>query len=714
VLRVRALQDVAIVELAIGLGVEGLGMLALGRLSVLEWWSAGLLMIALGCVGGWTAACAGWSRRDGVARAVLDSRVGAACAGLLLLQMAWATVWLSAPEIMYDAVYAKAYLPQMWAHTHSIGPLLDHPVLNVTGLAQFVAVAGHTLGSQDVGRELQMLMWVVLAATVWWWGRRSVVGPLAALAVGVVPQIVWQSATAFDDLMLTAGVVALAIAVLRTADGGDEERPLALAFAIGLLGGACIWLKLNQLAVAIVLVAGWVVLSRPLRELPRRAGGVTLGGLVIAGPAFIVRWIDTGNPVFPSYNTIFKSPYYPLVDEQYNFPYWQGTGIWDALKAPYETVVHPYLMNDSMPGGAMGLLAAAVAIAVLVGWRHRGRRSVAIAWLALVVGLLAWWVQFRYLRYALPTAMVGVLLVVTLMRGWRPGRIATLALLAGAGLASAAYLPSTVASFWNVPYRNLPFAAAFGRWDKNDYLRTVFPEKDVLAAYQQLARPGSIAFSEAHERTFLEDRDLSPIWEVGRLLQAPGPLPTTGDAGLRALRRLGIGWAIVSDADPSHQVGWAAAVLAEHGQLMFADRGWGLYQLVDRPDRPRRLAASCDALLRGIPDCWTGTFDDNPGLADGESPGGASRKIPVCPGETIAVEARTAAGGQPSHVYIDSDSGSAMSGHQLVAIGPGATGTAYGTAPPGTRTMTVTLGPGIEGGKIASARIGTLGRCLGR
>jgi hypothetical protein len=712
ILHVPRLRGVMIVELVIGLGVEGLVVLVLGRLSILEWWTIGALTIAAGLIGSWAAASAGWARRDSLARALLDSRVAAACAGLLLLQVAWATVWLSAPEIMYDALYAKAYLPQLWAHTHTIGPLLTHPVLNVTGLTQYVAVAGHALGAPDVGRELQMLMWGILVATVWWWGRRSVVGPLAALAVGIVPQVVWQSTTAFDDLMLTAGAVALTIAVLRTADGhetGEGGSTFALALAIGALGGACIWLKLNQLAVAVVLVAGWVVLSRPRRALLARAAGVGLGGLVIAGPEFIVRWIDTGNPVFPSYNTIFKSPHYPLVNEQYNFPYWQHTTILDALKAPYEVVVHPWLMNDSTPAGAFGLLVAAVAIAALVGWRHRGRRDVAIAWLALVVGLLAWWIQFRYLRYALPAMMVGVLLTVTLLRGWRPGRATTAALLAAAGVASTVYLPSTVASFWNVPHRNLPFAAAFGRWDESDYLRTVFPEKDTLDVYQRVAPPGSLALSDAHERTFLVDRDLSPFWEVSRLLEAPGPLPTTGDAALRRMRAMGIGWAVVSDADQA-QIAWAAALLREHGEVVFSDRGWRLYRLVDRPTRPRPLA-SCDVRLRGTSGCWAGRFDRIAGLRDGESPAGASRRIRVCAGETLAVELRTAAGGDPSQVLIDSDSGSALSGHEATIVAPNARETAYATAPPGTRTMNVTLVPGAAGGAIESARTGVLGHC---
>jgi len=600
VLHTPRLSGIAIVELVTGLGMVGLLVLLLGRLHTLAWWSIGAATIALGAIGAATAARTAWARRDGLAGAVLTSPVSAACAGLLLLQLGWATVWLSAPEIMYDALYAKTYLSELWAHTGSIDPLLRHPVLNVTGLTQFVAVGGHALGAHDVGRELQMLMWATLVATIWWWGRDTVAGPLAALAVGIAPHVVWQSTTGYDDLMLSAGAVALAVAVLCTADVGEHSaagRPFTVALVIGMVGGAAIWLKLNQLALAVVLLAGWVALSRPVRELPRRVAGVALGVLAIAGPAFVLRWIDTGNPVFPSYNTIFKSPHYPLIDEQYNFPFWNHPGVWSTVKAPYEAVVHPWLMSDSIAQGGLGLLVAAVAAGAVLGWRHRGSRGIAILWLALVVGVLAWWVQFRYLRYALPAALVAVMLTVSLLRGWRPTRGATIGLLGAAALASAAYLPSTVASYWNVPHRNLPFAAAFGRWDESDYLRTVFPEKDVLDVYQRVAPTGSIALSEAHERVFLTDRDLSPIWEVSRLLEARGPLPRTGDAALRELHAIGIGWAIVNEADPSHQGGWVGTLLAEHGEIVFSDRGWRLYRLVERPSTPR--STSCDVHLHG-------------------------------------------------------------------------------------------------------------------
>lgn len=711
VLRVPRLHGVFVVELVVGLGWAGLVVLVLGRLDALAWWSVGALSIAVGAIGAWTAAREAWPRRSEACTAVTGTRIGTACAGLLMLQLAWAIVWLSAPEIMYDALYGKAYLPELWASTGSIGPLLVHPVLNVAGLASVVAVPGHAVGAPDVGRWLQLLAWVALVATTWWWaGRRSAAGPLAALIVGVVPQLVWQSATAFDDLVLTLGAVALTIAVLRTAGRSAGEPALGTAIAIGLLAGACVWLKLNLLSITAVLALGWVLLAGAPCGLLRRGGGVLLGALAIAGPSFALRWLDTGNPVFPSYNTLFKSSHYPLVDERYNFPFWPQAGFWDAVKAPYEAVVHPFLMNEAAPEGAFGLLVAAVVLGVLLGWRQRERRAGLIVWAAIVVSLLLWWSQFRYLRYMVPTAMACTMLVLAQLRGWRPGRAGAAAMLLAAGLASIFYLPSTVASFWNVPHRDLPFAAAFGRWDREDYLRTVFPEKDALQAYRRLAPVGADAISDAHERVFVVGWELSPSWEVARLMQLYGPDPTAPDDTFRRLRRLGIGWAIVSGINRTpNGVAWIHGLLAAHGTLMFGDRGWDVYRLDERPMRPRLLAA-CDERLAGSPRCWTGHFDKAPGLSDGESPGGASRSVPACPGQTVAVQLTTAPSGQDAQVALNSDSGDAKAGHSGGAVPPGTTAWIYGTAPARTRTTTVTIVPGV-GGAIERVRLGLLGPC---
>jgi hypothetical protein len=716
-LRAGAMRGVAAIEVTAGLGVIGLVVLLLGRLDAIAWWNAGVLVIIAGLAGSRTALTAGWARRRAVLGSVTSSRIGTACAGLLLLQTGWLVVWLSAPEIMYDPLFSKTYLPDLWARTGAIEPLLSHPQLNLMGLAQVVAVPGHALGSDDVGRELQLVTWATLAATVWWWGRRSVAGPLAALAVGIAPQVVWQATTAFDDLLLATGAVALALAVLRSV-GEDHAAAAAAgwkagmgpAIAFGLLAGTCVWLKLHLAVIAVVLTGGWVLASGPLRRLPGRLSGVVTGALVIAGPAFALRWIDTGNPVFPTYNSIFKSPHYPPIDEAYNFPFWPQAGFWDLVKLPYEATVHPFLMSEAAPAGSFGLLVAAAVLGVLLGWRGEDRRSTVIVWIALVSGLLVWWVQFRYLRYAMPAMAVAVVLVLPMLRWWRPGRVGTAAALTAAALASATYLPSTVATFWNVPGRDLPFAAAFGRWGELDYLRTVFPEKDALAAYARVAPPGAGAVSDAHQRLFVPGRGLSPKWEVDRLLLLSGPPPVESRETLRRLRGLGLRWALVTGANRTAEgATWLPRLLAAHGEPAFADRGWDLYRLVEHPQRPRMLP-DCDPRLRGRPGCWEGTLDTTPGLRDGESAGGMHRSVRVCAGQTVAVQVTTERAGAATQVSIDADSGDIKAGHNSATVPPGRIGWVYGTAPTGTGASRIAVMPGV-GGTVSWVRIGVLGRC---
>jgi hypothetical protein len=238
-------------------------------------------------------------------------------------------------------------------------------------------------------------------------------------------------------------------------------------------------------------------------------------------------------------------------------------------------------MVQATPAGAFGLLVPALVAGLLIGWRH-GRAAV-VLWAALAMSMVLWWINFRDLRYVVPTALVAIVLLLWNTRGWRPSRTVTGALLAAAALATVVYLPSTVASFWNVPRRTLPFAAAFGRWDKESYLREAFLEKAALDAYVRLAPPGADAISDPQERLFVRDRDLSPTWEVARLLDLSGPPPTAPDDTYRRLRRLGIGWAIIDPRQLFTNVAWLAPLLAEHGEEVFADRGWVLYRLVASP-----------------------------------------------------------------------------------------------------------------------------------
>jgi hypothetical protein len=697
------LQGIPVIDLVIGAGILGLLIELLGRLHVIEWWTAGLFVVVVGVIGLVAAGRAAVRNGTAIAQAVTASPLSAAAAGLIALQLGLAMVWLSAPDIMFDALYGKAYLPALWAHTGEIGPLVRNPALNLAGLAQVIATPGHSLGSEDVGRWLQDLSWVATVATLWWWGgKRSAVGPVAALALALTPHLMWQNSTAFDDNVLMLPAVAVTIAVIRTLQDDTRADDFRTALILGLVGGAAIWFKLHLAVLTLALLVGWILVAGDRRRLPLRASGIALAGVLVAAPALVLRWIDTGNPLFPSYNNIFKSQYAPPVNEKFNFPFWPDAGTWGPLKLPYEAIAHTSVLSEAAPNGTYGLMVPAIVVALLVGWRASDRRASLVAWGAIALALVFWWGQMRYLRYVVPIGVASSLLLVGQLRGWRPGRVATGIVVVCGAIGSIAFLPSTVATFWNVPGKQLPFAAAFGRWDKHDYLRTVFPESDALSRYQALAPKGADAVSDAHERLFLEDRTLSVMYEVATRVTLLPPAPTTGDEAYAKLRRLGITWAIVQTNGTSETYyPWLRLAVTDHGQAVFADRNWTLFHLVDRPRRPGR-SQSCDVGFRHRSACWSGPLDDKPGLTGPEV---GSRSVVGCPGGIVGVRVTAAPGGAPSLVSVDPDGTTGLLGYTTGLVQPGTTGWVYGTMPPGSSNASISITPG-QGGSVTRAVTG--------
>ena len=184
--------------------------------SRLRWWDVAVPILVVGALGAYSSGAAfARERRGRPGTTCVSSRLAVAVAALGLLTFGLACVWTAAPEVMFDALYAKAWLPLDWARAGDIGPLTLHPVLNGSGLHAAAGRARAQLNAGAVGRYLQLLALPAVVATVWWAGRRSGWAPLAAAVLIVTPHLFWQSTTADDDVLLMLGVAALALVALR-------------------------------------------------------------------------------------------------------------------------------------------------------------------------------------------------------------------------------------------------------------------------------------------------------------------------------------------------------------------------------------------------------------------------------------------------------------------------------------------------------------------
>ncbi len=699
-----------------GVAPVGLWELGIGRAGLLTWWLAGVPVLAVGAYG--TAQllqrCRGGRARAAIEH-VTGGRVPAACAAVVLLGLGLASVWTAAPEIMFDALYGKAWLPAEWSRLGEIAPLTIHPVLNTVGFAQLLAVPGHLLGADGVGRYLQWLAVGAVVASIWHAKWRSPWAPVAAAAIAVTPQLFWQATTAFDDGLIVLGALALALAVVSVIDG-EGPSPIWTAAAIGWLAGALVDLKLHATALAVGLVLGWWVFGR-IRSC-RAAAAAVAGGVASAAWPFALRWLDTGNPVLPAWNNVFRSSYWPAVNEKFNFPFLHDPGAFGPLSVIVRSVTDPVALNEAAPIGSFGLLMPALVLALVFGLvalvrdRKAARGSLAL-WLGVLLAFAAWYLQFRYLRYLLPAGVVSVLMLLGLSWDQVQSRTVQAAAILAVGVSAIALWPATVAQFWNVPGKDLPIEAALGLQNQQEYERASMPERDALEAFNRLAPPGARAVATAHERLFLRaGRDLSPDWEVAARARTKGGLPTDPDALLRRYRQLGITWVITTFGTPFASDRSVRALLARHGELMYRDGTASVYRLANRP-RALRPVGACNPQPTSDPGCWQGTLDRRPGYSYAESPAGISRQVPACPGQVVAARVSVPRNSPPVNASITFDGHAVLGRVGFAIVQPGTTGELAAPAPSDAKGATVAVA-GPPGSIVGRATVGVIGPCRGR
>jgi len=404
-----------------------------------------------------------------------------------------------------------------------------------------MAAWGNLLGAPATGRYMQLFALGASAAVVWSFGRRfGSLGPLAAVIVATTPALFWQATTAYDDLLLAIATFALTVAVFEALQPQFGMSDRATGLALGLMAGTGASLKTYLVPICGALVLGWILSARRPADIVRRLAYGLIGVFITAAPALALRWIDTGNPVFPAYNNIFKSPYWLPVNEHLNFPFWPHPGSWGPVKAVWDALFHPTVTVEATPPGAYGLLIGALVTALLIGWRLRRRASL-LLWGAIVLATGFWWVEFRYLRYLLPEGFAALVLLLVALP---PGRMALARprlLVSAVAVVAATSFAVTVAQLWNVPNRRLPISAAIGHWSASDYLLAALPERQALLAFNRLAPPGARVVTDAFERDWLtRGRDLFGTWELTDLMQLHGPLPTSGDGAYARARAMGV------------------------------------------------------------------------------------------------------------------------------------------------------------------------------
>ncbi len=353
------------------------------------------------------------------------------------------------PDIGYDALNYHVMHGErgLWGPLFPPGDFYPYffPYLNPAAdlvTALFRAVLGYRGGTLASALALVwtgQILWRLLASVVRDERARAVAVLLAVTTEGML----WEVSGYMVDLLslpVLLEATRLALAEVR------PSRPLHRRTAtLGLLLGVAVALKLTNLVFAVPI--GIVALVRWLGPRSARPGALAIVGAAVAGaaamalpvaPHALLLLARTGNPVFPYFNRLFASPFYPEADIKDGR--WGPVSRVQALAWPLLSALRPERFSEFLTTTgrlAAGWLAAFVALAVF--WKDACLR--AVSGIVLVGGLL-WSLGTGYQRYGLFLELLGGFLLVLLAArlfqgpcGDDPGRAVTpVSRVAAAGL----------------------------------------------------------------------------------------------------------------------------------------------------------------------------------------------------------------------------------------------------------------------------------------
>ena len=354
----------------------------------------------------------------------------------LLLLFAWTeqTAWRLPEDTCYDLLNYHLYGPFALLHGkwgRDLAPAQTQGFLPPTNDMPFYLLTRH-VGSVHVLHLLLALpavaaICLAFLVTSRLLRARDVAARLAALAAVVIgatgaaahPVLATSMSDMIPCALVLGAVLLLSPDAAARADAGGRARGLLRPMLPGLLVGIALGLKLTVSYVAVGLVVAMlggpeVPPVRRLRAAFLFCVAAALAAMAVGGGWWLFLWRSTGNPLFPLYNNVFRSPLaWPgdFVDRRF-FPrdalQWLFYPVFWALdRAPL--VTEPDLpMRDARI--ALALLGA---ILTLSSSRDRAARFASLFYL---VAFAVWEYQFSIFRYLSPLELLsGTMMVMPML-----------------------------------------------------------------------------------------------------------------------------------------------------------------------------------------------------------------------------------------------------------------------------------------------------------
>ncbi len=239
---------------------------------------------------------------------------------------------------------------------------------------------------------------------------------LGATGIGTMGTLASTDSEAFPGMFTLAGLLCV-VGAARECRGAWMHYT-----AGGALCGLAVGLKLTQMYCAVALVASVLLLSAATwrNRLPAAAAvalGCGAGAAITGGPWWLSLYLKFGNPIFPFFNNVFRSPFYPPV--QISTEYLKPNGALETLFYPFywafEVQRRVWEGPNREPRFAVAYVAVVLAVLVALAARRWARapgtedseRSGKLVLGFFAIAFVVWEAQFSIYRYLFPLEMIA-------------------------------------------------------------------------------------------------------------------------------------------------------------------------------------------------------------------------------------------------------------------------------------------------------------------
>ena len=420
-----------------------------------------------------------------------QTRAGYWAMALLLYVLGAQFLMSLKPEVSADGIAMHLVVPMhMAAHHgwHFDVSRITWAVMPMT--AEWCYSTLYLLGGEFAAKLLPFVFLGISCLLIVLLCRRLVSRPAALLIAAVyaaTPVVQLITGAMFPDMLWAAFLLGASVLIVHWTEWRDAATlPLA-----GILLGAAMATKLIALSFVAPCLA-WVFFNcfGWKRGIDRKSLAAVLQAAalcaVVASPPYLTAWAKTGNPVFPYFNDVFRSPHYDTTPNWADGR-WQTRFTWHT---PFDVTFRSSKFLESQ-NGALGLSWIFLILLLLTAPRSMFTRPVLAALLVGSFFFLFTFSRASYIRYlipAFPLLLFGFAGYLRALHSEQPNLYRTVVGMTVATILSGAFLlPSS--GYW---HKNFCLSPLKFKTEAKEYIERNAPAR-VMVEYLNRAAPGEPA-----------------------------------------------------------------------------------------------------------------------------------------------------------------------------------------------------------------------------